>query len=190
MFTQRTLRAALRKAPPAWLIAFRGPLFRALPTRNPLHATETNPANAYRYNVANSFRVLYASVDRETAQLESRRLVETAAGLAGITSTYHLAVVNTEVRRLLNLHNPEVLTGLGTSVQELTGSWRAYLLNDTPAPTQELGAASFASGTVSGLWVPSSYTTKEHARTNVVLFLDRLLDDEYRSLIGYEAIRP
>lgn len=90
MFTMRTLRAALRRAPPDWFIAFRGPLFRVLPSRTPSHAIETNPARAYRYNASGAFRVLYASVDRETAQLESRRLVETAAGLAGMIDAYTL----------------------------------------------------------------------------------------------------
>lgn len=190
MFAQRTLRAKLLAAPHAWFTAFHGPLFRVLPDRNPLHATETNPAKAYRYNAANSFRVLYASPDRKTAQFESRRLVETATGLAGITDTYQVAVLNTQVNRLLNLQNPDVLKGLGTTLQELTGSWRVYLLGSTLAPTQQLGAAAFASRTVSGLWAPSSYATDTEPRSNVVLFLDRLLADEDLSLVKYEEVTP
>ncbi len=188
MFTTRTLRAALRRAPPDWFITFHGPLFRVLPTRIPSHAIETNPTRAYRYNAAAAFRVLYASVDRETAQLESRRLVETTVGLAGVIDAYHIPVLRTEVRRLLNLCKVDVLTALGTSTQELTRSWRAYLLEEKRAPTHLLGAAAVGSGMVSGFWAPSSYATAENPRTNVVLFLDCLLADEYRSLVGYEAI--
>lgn len=190
MFSPRTLRATLRKAPPAWFIAYRGPLFRVLPDRNPHHATETNPAKAYRYNAANSFHVLYASVERDTAQMESRRLFETAAGLATVMDTYHLAIMHTEVHRLLNLNHSDVLSALGSSTQELTGSWRSYLLDEALAPTQQLGAAAFSSDAVSGLWAPSAYATEENPRRNVVLFLDRLLGDEYRSLVGFEVLTP
>ena len=89
--------------------------------------------------------------------------------------TYHLAVIRAEVHRLLNLNHPDVLSSLGTTTQELTGSWRAYLLNEALAPTQQLGAAAFDSDAVSGLWAPSAYATEENPRRNVVLFLDRLL---------------
>ncbi len=141
MFTMRTLQAALGRAPPDWFIAFRGPLLRVLPNRTPSHAIETNPTRAYRYNASGAFRVLYASVDRETAQLESRRLVETVAGLAVVIDAYHVAVLCTEVRRLLNLRNGDVLRALGTSTQELTGSWRPYLLEEKPGSNAVAGCS-------------------------------------------------
>jgi len=53
---------------------------------------------------------------------------------------------------VVDLRDPDLQTAIGTTLSELTGSWRLA----SPAPTQELGRAAYASGVITALVYPSS----------------------------------
>ncbi len=75
---------------------------------------------------------------------------------------------------ILDLTRQEAWASLGTSLQDLTGSW----LGSSPgvAPTQHLGQGCYEVGTIEALKVPSA---KDPKAFNLAVFPDRLREESY-----------
>ncbi len=91
-----------------------------------------------------------------------------------------MMTVNGAIGSVLDLTDPVIHSSLGTSHQELSGAWAvqqsAYLAGLGPMPpTQQLGAAAFASGRIAGMRYPSS---KNPTGVGVVVFPARLVAGE------------
>lgn len=94
--------------------------------------------------------------------------------------------VQVQLRRVVDLADVnKVHKPLGTTAQELTGDWRGYRLRNPHtsvrapvgiAPTQELGAALFASGKFEGFLAISA---KLPYQLVLGVFPDRLQDDSF-----------
>lgn len=84
--------------------------------------------------------------------------------------------VQVDLHAVLDLSRDDVLARLGTSFQEVTGSWRVY--NDgREAPTQLLGRAAYESGCFEGVVYPCSRSLSDPTRYCLVVFWERLQSD-------------
>lgn len=73
---------------------------------------------------------------------------------------------------VLDLADPVIQGGLGTSLYELTGDWRLMQSMGQMAPTQELGRLAYESGRIVALQYIS--TKNPEGGRNIVVFTDRL----------------
>lgn len=124
------------------------------------------------------FPILYFTEDPHVALTEVRAIF--------LTGTPHLPVVpnpatgprtvfavHVELRGIVDLCDPTQLQLLDTSVQELTGDWQGYALRTPlrPAPTQQLGAALFATPRVEGFL---TYSARQPTRRSLAVFPTKL----------------
>jgi RES domain-containing protein len=72
---------------------------------------------------------------------------------AGAVLPYPLTLysVKVKLKYVLDLADPEVCKALGTTLQELDGSWEQQLKNSVPVPTHILASAAHASGRFQGI---------------------------------------
>lgn len=138
-----------------------------------------------RYNAGNpahpGFQILYLAEDPLVAHFEVQALL----GSIYPGSTYipnpntSWAVINVQVQlaRVVDLTRPSQRSLIQTSVQELTGDWRGYLLRNPQAalgppywsnvPTQRLGHALHAVRDLEGF---VSYSARVATRRNLIVF--------------------
>lgn len=161
-----------------------GTWYRAVPPRfYPIglgfaHSTEVASRFSAGSPAAPGFPVLYLTEDPQVALAEVRVIHLTGVPArpvipnpaAGPRTVFPVHVRLTEV---VDLCGPTELGRLDTSVQELTGDWVGYALRSParPAPTQELGAALFATARVEAFL---TYSARESTRRNLVVFPTKL----------------
>jgi thioesterase domain-containing protein len=82
---------------------------------------------------------------------------------------------------VLDLTQPSNQKLLGTTTQELTGSW----LLEKNSPTQRLGRAAYASRRIHAIKYPSSKSTKR-IQANLVVFLNRMVSVTSSHMVPYD----
>ncbi len=131
------------------------------------------------------FPILYLAEDQVVALFEVYALL--GSPLPGLpflpNPALPWAVINVDVqlRSVVNLCRESQRKIVQTTVQELTGDWRGYLLRNpspmlnppywTHVPTQRLGAAFHALRGVEGFL---TYSAKVSTRRNLIVFPDKL----------------
>jgi hypothetical protein len=171
------------------LIPATGPWTRAIelvhlrrPEPDPLWAGE----GSSRFNPDGAFRRLYLSSDPATALKEA----EVVFGQQPVRNPpWALITVEGFLQRILDLTDPALQARLGTSLSELTGSWRyqEHLWRQGKAPmppTQLLGLAAYRSSFIQALSFHSAKNTGLGA--NLVVFVDRLEPGEPSFLKVYD----
>ena len=133
-----------------------------------------------RYHRKGGAPALYFADTPLTAIYEVDRAVDLGGiQLAGLANPGILITVNFELSDVLDLTDPAIVNLLGTSHQELTGSWLTF----DPAPTQLLGEAAHECGRIVAIKAPSAANRKGGNATNLVVFRDRLDRQRHRMLI-------
>jgi RES domain-containing protein len=130
------------------------------------------------------FKTFYMAEDQQVAMFEANALLGwPMPGLMYLPNPHYAwIVVNLQVRlsHIADLTNRREQRLIGTSPQELTGDWRGYALRDprpvllppyTRCPTQQLGAALFATPDIEGFL---TWSAKVPTKRNLVLFPDKL----------------
>jgi RES domain-containing protein len=102
-----------------------------------------SPASGARFTPVGSFPTLYLASDPITAQIETGSIFihPRLGSLPLVIDPVVTFAVDGVVTDVVDLHDPSVQSSIGTTLSELTGSWRLK----SPAPTQELGRAAHAS---------------------------------------------
>lgn len=172
MLDESDLAIALTKTP---IVSSNGSLYRCVdlkylhapynPSR-PLYGLGA-PATGARFTPRGGPSSLYMAEDNLTA------LAESTLTLAGSSSMPPKVVFSakTSLDAVLDLTQGHVQHVLGTSPQELSGSWRLANPTDPLPLTQFLGKAVFDSGRYSAIRFPS---TKRPGGNCLVIFTDRL----------------
>lgn len=146
-----------------------GTWFRALqphflPTALHTSHTKTIPS---RFNVGAAaspqFEVLYLAENHMVALFEVQALLGSPSTPGGVVPhprrAWAIMNVNVNLRSVVDLTDPAAQAILASSAQELTGDWRGYQLRGSYtsvtkptgiAPTQELGAALYATPGLEG----------------------------------------
>ena len=171
------LAAALAKAQ---LVSAHGPWSRVIGYRHllgpppgqtgppqPLWGGAARIAGA-RFTPVGSFDSIYLAHDPITAFVEVSALILLPGGPVPVRSAPWMVIsVDGILDGLLDLTDPATLAALGTTAQEMTGTWVAA----TDPPTQLLGQLAYDSGRIAGIKYPSA---KHPGGINVVVFPDRL----------------
>ncbi|MBX3744926.1 MAG: RES family NAD+ phosphorylase [Verrucomicrobiae bacterium] len=164
----------------AALVSAHGPWSRAIGYRHllgpppgqsgppqPLWGGAAKTAGA-RFTPAGGFDSIYLGHDPITAFIEVSALILLPGGPVPVRSAPWVVIsVDGILNNLLDLTDPATLTTLGTTAQEMTGTW-------TPLPhppTQRLGQLAYDSGRIVGIKYASA---KRPGGINVVVFPDRI----------------
>jgi RES domain-containing protein len=156
---------------------------------NTLLATNHTRTVPGRFNAGRlarpGFEILYLAEDHQVALFEVEALV--GSPLPG--STYvpnpsgHWAVINVQLQlnRVVDFTKRSERRKVGTTVQELTGDWRSYLLRNpnpklrkpywTSVPTQKLGHALHG---VRDIEAFLTYSARVPTRQNLIVFPSKL----------------
>jgi RES domain-containing protein len=133
-----------------------------------------------RYHRKGGAPALYFADTPLTAIFEVDRAVDLGGiQLSGLANPGILISVKFELSDVLDLTDPEIIALLGTSHQELTGSWMSM----NPAPTQVLGEAAYETGRIVAIKAPSAANRQHEAATNLVVFRDRLSPKQHKMAI-------
>lgn len=125
--------------------------------------------NGARFTPRGSFDSVYLASDSATGLAEVQALAFLASGhFHPITPPWVVMSVDGQVSGVLDLTDAPTLTLLGTSTQEITGSWQ---LAPSP-PTQLLAQTVYNNGAIVGIQYPSAKNIP--AGVNLVVFPDRL----------------
>jgi RES domain-containing protein len=129
--------------------------------------TRFNPGDA----AAVPFETLYLAENQTTALYEVRALFGLPIHpVPNPHETKHIAVgIEVKLLAVADLTDPTQLKLLGVTAQELTGNWNTYDRGD--APTQQLGAALFATAGIEGFIAMSAPAPPNR---NLVVFPQRL----------------
>jgi RES domain-containing protein len=121
-----------------------------------------------RFTPVGSFDSVYLAHDPVTAFIEVSALVLLPGGPVPVRSAPWVVIsVDGILNRILDLTDPAILAALGTSVQEMTGTWAAL----PHPPTQLLGQSAYDSNRIIGI----KYNSAKHpGGLNLVVFPDRL----------------
>lgn len=160
MYETDALIRALERAP---VISFAGYVYRVVADKwreAPLSALGSVRVGG-RFNPPNTFPLLYCADSQMTAMTEVEALFTTADGLLkGVPRSPDLMLtIDCALARVLDLTSDALCAYFGTSHEELVSSSPSrFILNarGEQTPTQKLGAACSASGSVSALKVPSA----------------------------------
>ena len=128
-----------------------------------------------RYN-PKGIHALYIAEDPVTGLAENRLIVSPQSSPLYRPATRILLALEYRLQRVLDLSDTQVLEALSTSYQELTGDWEPYNYQGKTAPTQQLGAAVFASGQFEAIRYPSAQNRQQH---NLAVFKERLLPQSH-----------
>lgn len=79
--------------------------------------------------------------------------------------------IQVNLEHVVDLTDPNVLTVLGTTVNELTGPWRKQMIKKIFCPTHLLANAVYANGTVQALRYPSA---QGHEYSNLIIWEERV----------------
>jgi RES domain-containing protein len=118
-----------------------------------------------RYTRAGGHPSLYLSESAQTSLMETDSVYRT--GLNSRAAPLVVVTIQGSLSGILDVTEPANQVALGTSLMELTGSWRLALHAGGACPTQDLGHAAAAAGLV-GLRYPSAKDVP--SGINVVLF--------------------
>ncbi len=171
------LAAALQSAA---LVSAHGPWSRAIGYRHllgpppgqtgppqPLWGGAAKIAGA-RFTPQGGFDSIYLAHDPITAFIEVSALILLPGGPVPVRSAPWVVItVDGIINNLLDLTDAATLAALGTTAQEMTGTWAA-----TPyPPTQLLARLAYDSGRIAGI----KYASAKHpGGINVVVFPDRI----------------
>ena len=180
MFAANRLKTALVVAP---LTSFSGHCYRIIEElwrHDPLSAIGA-VENGGRYNAPRAFPVLYTAASRITALRETQALFDTADGKLTDAPRNPELLLTLEIalHAVLDLTQPDICAQLGTSREELVSATPSrFILNarEKTTPTQDLGAACYASERVSALKVPSAAHPDGYC---LDIFPDRLFTGEH-----------
>jgi RES domain-containing protein len=177
MLAPLQLAAALKRAS---LVSAHGPWSRAIGYRHllgpppgqtgppqPLWGGAAKTAGA-RFTPMGGFDSIYLAHDPITAFIEVSALILLPGGPVSVRSAPWVVIsVDGIVNKLLDLTDPATLTALGTTAQEMTGTWATL----PHPPTQLVGQLTYDSGRIAGI----KYASAKHpGGINVVVFPDRL----------------
>ncbi len=155
---------------------------------NSLLATAHTATIAGRFNAGSSarpgFEILYFAEDHQVALFEVQALLGSPY-LPAYAPNPNVAwvIINVDVQldQAANLTKASHRRRIGTTVQELTGDWRGYLLRNphptlaapywSNVPTQRLGHALHA---IPGLEGFLTYSAKVPTRKNLIVFPQKL----------------
>jgi len=121
-----------------------------------------------RFTPKGGFDSIYLAQDPITAFIEVSALVMLPGGPAPVRSAPWVIVsVDGRLSHLLDLTDPAMLTALGTTEQEMTGTW----VKTPRPPTQRLARIAYDTGRIVGI----KYRSAKHpAGVNLVVFPDRI----------------
>ena len=121
-----------------------------------------------RFTPVGSFDSIYLTHDPITAFIEVSALILLPGGPVPVRSAPWMVIsVDGILDGLLDLTDPATLAALGTTAQEMTGSWVAA----PHPPTQLLGQLAYDSGHIGGI----KYASAKHpGGINLVVFPDRI----------------
>jgi RES domain-containing protein len=177
MLPLRQLAAALANVQ---LTSARGPWSRAIGYRyllgpppgltgppQPLWGGAAKLAGA-RFTPQGAFDSIYLAHDPITAFIEVSALVLLTGGPVPVRSAPWVVVtVEGILNSLLDLTDHAILAALGTTEQEMTGTW----VKSSRPPTQWLGQLAYDSGRIAGI----KYASAKHpGGLNLVVFPDRI----------------
>jgi len=141
-----------------------------------LSGTEGAWGVANRYSLAKMSHAMYLADGPDQAMLESTRQFHSTFGANAIIPAFAVFPVYVDLVKVLDLTDPEIQDILGSSLEELTGDWRAALEERQNHPrrrvvTHDLGRAAFEAG-----WEALKYPSAPHPRRwNVVVFTEHAL---------------
>jgi RES domain-containing protein len=174
------LEAALAKAK---LIAVHGPWSRVVAFRHLLGPPPgmsgppqplwggASKIDGARFTPQSGFDSIYLAADPMTALAEVQAIVFVPKGPIPVQTTpWTVLSVDGVVSRVVDLTDSATLAILGTSEQEISGTW---WMAPHP-PTQILGQAAFDAAKISGIKYRSAKNTS--AGVNVVVFPERISD--------------
>ncbi len=171
------LAAALNRAA---LVSGHGPWSRAIGYRHLLGPppSQTGPPQPLwggaariagaRFTPVGGFDSIYLAHDPITAFIEVSALILLPGGPVPVRSAPWVVIsVDGIVNNLLDLTDPATLAALGTTAQEMTGTWATL----PHPPTQLLAQLACDSGRIAGI----KYASAKHpGGINVVVFPDRI----------------
>jgi len=160
----------------AQLIAVHGPWARAVMYRHLLtRSSRLRPlwggaarVNGARFTPRQGFDSIHLAWDAVTAFAEVQAVILLSNDrLQPRTPPWVVMTINGVLSGILDLTDPRIRAPLGTTEQELTGSWEI----EAEPPTQRIGRVAFESGRIVGIKYPSA---KDRDGDNLVVFSDRL----------------
>jgi RES domain-containing protein len=166
-------------------ISLQGTTYRVIHNKHIASALSTvGSRRGGRYNPPNVFEALYIADNPTNALLEVEALRITDQGLVGVQQKplvilslkYQLSVV-------LDLCDSNHQTAIGTTLEELTTSWRDLNIQRQISTTQHIGMVVHTMGTIQALKVPSA---KINGAYNLVVFPDRLLLEKTSFISVYD----
>jgi RES domain-containing protein len=133
----------------------------------PLWGSAAKLAGA-RFTPQAGFDSIYLAQDPITAFIEVSALVLLPGGPVPVrTAPWVVVSVDGILNNLLDLTDTATLAALGTTAQEVTGTWAATM----HPPTQLLGQLAYDSGRIAGI----KYASAKHpGGLNLVVFPDRI----------------
>ena len=121
-----------------------------------------------RFTPIGRFDSIYLAHDPVTTFMEVSALILLPGGPVPVrTAPWVVVSVDGILNNLLDLTDAATLAALGTTAQEMTGTWVAT----THPPTQLLGGLAYDSGRIAGIKYAS---TKHPGGLNLVVFPDRI----------------
>ncbi|MBX3077114.1 RES family NAD+ phosphorylase [Candidatus Obscuribacterales bacterium] len=128
-----------------------------------------------RYTPKMGPNALYVAEDVVTAQAEYHRVLR---AVLVADPTYHVIAnptvqltIQVNLERVLDLTDKNVLTALGTTVDELTGPWRKQMIKKLFCPTQVLANTVYANGSIQAMRYPSA---QGHDYSNLIIWEERV----------------
>lgn len=130
-----------------------------------------------RYTAAKVSQAMYLAQAPDLAMLEATRQFQRAFSTP-VFPAYSILPVDVDLRKVLDMTRDEHQDALGTSIEELSGDWRAarakQLADSTRrVATHDLGVAAKEAG-FEGLKYASAY---DQSRWNIVIFTENLLQE-------------
>jgi RES domain-containing protein len=121
-----------------------------------------------RFTPIGSHDSIYLAHDPVTAFIEVSAIILLSGGPVPVrTAPWVVVSVDGMLNNLLDLTNAATLAALGTTAQEITGTWAAT----AHPPTQLLGGLAYDSGRIAGI----KYASAKHpGGLNLVVFPDRI----------------
>ncbi len=149
------------------------------------------PLTGARFTPKGSFGTIYLATDPVTALIEVAGVFANPhAPLATVrTPPWTVFAVDGVIEGVLDLTEPDIVSALGTTVDELTGSWRLsqelHLVGRSPLPpTHLLGKIAWENGDVNGIRYHSAKNAG--AGLGLAIFADRLAPGKASFLEVYD----
>ncbi|HMY01723.1 MAG TPA: RES family NAD+ phosphorylase [Candidatus Obscuribacter sp.] len=126
-----------------------------------------------RFTPVGGPRALYVAEDPYTSYLESTGMFDSVADLAEkLADTQSTLQFRVQLEEVLDLTVADTMLELGTNQEELLASWEWQMATGARVPTQDLGAAAFASKRFQAIRFTSA---KRADHANLVIFTDRVV---------------